>query len=119
MFIMLYNLEGELDSVKFTYQTIKDTILESVIKDDFNSLYKKLIVEARDIPTLLSASTIANIARKIENPRGGQGRGRSGRGRGGGYNTLSDTKIDIKIEGELFFKNGLVKGKTIDQWVEQ
>ena len=41
---------------------MKDTILESVTKDNFNSLYKKLIVEACDIPTLLSASTIANIA---------------------------------------------------------
>jgi hypothetical protein len=37
MFIMLYDLEGELDSVKFTYQIIKDTIPESVTKDDFNS----------------------------------------------------------------------------------
>ena len=118
IFIILYNLEGELDSVKFTYQIIKDTIPKSVTKDDFNSLYKKLIIEARDTPTLSSASTIVNIARKIENPRGRQGRGRGGRGRGGGYNTSSDTKIDIKIEGELFFKNGLVKGKTIDQWVE-
>jgi hypothetical protein len=46
---------------------MKDIILESVIKDDFNSLYKKLIIEAYNIPTLLSTSTIVNVARKIEN----------------------------------------------------
>ena len=80
MFIMLYDLEGELDSVKFTYQTMKDTIPESVTKDDFNSLCKKLIVEARDTPASSSTSTTANAARKTDNQRGGGGRGRGGGG---------------------------------------
>jgi hypothetical protein len=117
MFIMLYDLEGELDSVKFTYQIIKDTIPESVTKDDFNSLYKKLIVEARDTPASSSTSTTANAARKTENQRGRRGRGRGRRGRGGGHNTSSDTKTDTKTDGETssFFKNGPAKGKTIDQ----
>jgi hypothetical protein len=117
MFIMLYDLEGELDSVKFTYQTMKDTIPESVTKDDFNSLCKKLIVEARDTPASSSTSTTANAARKTENQRGRRGRGRGRRGRGGGHNTSSDTKTDTKTDGETssFFKNGPAKGKTIDQ----
>ncbi|OQD59931.1 hypothetical protein PENPOL_c044G06897 [Penicillium polonicum] len=66
MFVMLYDLEEELDSVKFTYQAMKDTIPDSVTKDVFNSLCKKLIVEARDAPASSSSTTTtsANAARK-------------------------------------------------------
>jgi hypothetical protein len=31
MFVMLYDLEGEFNSVKFTYQAMKDTVPDTVI----------------------------------------------------------------------------------------
>ncbi|CAP86398.1 hypothetical protein PCH_Pc20g10690 [Penicillium rubens Wisconsin 54-1255] len=55
MFVMLYYLEGELYSVKFTYQAMKATVPDTVTKDIFNSMCKKLIVERRDVPA--SSST--------------------------------------------------------------
>ncbi|KAJ5254197.1 hypothetical protein N7524_011377 [Penicillium chrysogenum] len=55
MFVMLYDLEGEFNSVKFTYQAMKDTVPDTVTKDIFNSMCKKLIVERRDVPA--SSST--------------------------------------------------------------
>jgi hypothetical protein len=63
---MLYDLEGELDSVKFTYQTMKDTIPESVTKDDFNSLCKKLIVEVLDEAGVSRASTISFLHKLLK-----------------------------------------------------
>lgn len=94
LFIILRQLEGELKSVTFTYETLKDKILDSVTKEVFSDIYKALTIKARDIPTSLSfdpeAST--NVARN-NNQRGGgaRGRGYSGRGcRGSLYNSRSD-----------------------------
>lgn len=121
MFVMLYDLEEELDSVKFTYQAMKDTIPDSVTKDVFNSLCKKLIVEARDAPASSSSTpSSANAARKSDNQRGGRGRGRGGRGRGGGFhNSQSNDKTDQNQKDHSRYKNGPPKGKSIDEWAEQ
>ncbi|CAI7653014.1 unnamed protein product [Penicillium discolor] len=99
MFIMLYDLEEELESVKFTYQNMKDKdmILEEITKDTFNNLCKKLIIEARDIPASSSTAT-ASSARNTDtknetSQRGGsRGCGRGGRGRGSSHNTQSNEK---------------------------
>ncbi|OQE65453.1 hypothetical protein PENNAL_c0208G09362 [Penicillium nalgiovense] len=125
MFVMLYDLEEELDSVKFTYQAMKDTIPDSVTKDIFNSMCKKLIVEARDTPASSSSNPTAsaNSARKNNdnNQRGGgRGRGRGGKSRGGGsHNSQSDDKTDKDQKDQPRFKNGPPKGKSLDEWAEQ
>ncbi|CAG8061172.1 unnamed protein product [Penicillium nalgiovense] len=125
MFVMLYDLEEELDSVKFTYQAMKDTIPDSVTKDIFNSMCKKLIVEARDTPASSSSNptTSANSARKNNdnNQRGGgRGRGRGGKSRGGGsHNSQLDDKTDKDQKDQPRFKNGPPKGKSLDEWAEQ
>jgi hypothetical protein len=43
-------LEGEFNSVKFTYQAMKDTVPDTVTKDIFNSMCKKLIAKGRVPP---------------------------------------------------------------------
>ena len=52
MFVMLYDLEGELASVKFTYQAIEETIPDTVTKDIFSSMCNKLIVKTCDVTYL-------------------------------------------------------------------
>jgi hypothetical protein len=61
MFIMLYDLEGELDSVKFTYQTMKDTIPESPRPPRWFSVFRAAfaVVEVLDEAGVSRASTIS------------------------------------------------------------
>lgn len=127
MFVMLYGLEEELESVKFTYQTMKDMIPEEVTKDTFNNLCKKLIVEARRTPASSSTAT-ASSARNTDTKKnetsqrgGGRVRGRGGRGRGGSRNTQTNEKQEKqdpkpqKDQQPKRFKNGPPKGKSIDE----
>ncbi|CAI7633403.1 unnamed protein product [Penicillium discolor] len=127
MFVMLYGLEEELESVKFTYQTMKDMIPEEVTKETFNNLCKKLIVEARRTPASSSTAT-ASSARNTDTKKnetsqrgGGRVRGRGGRGHGGSRNTQTSEKQEKqdpkpqKDQQPKRFKNGPPKGKSIDE----